>query len=152
MKFTFLKLIAVITILVSSFAASAELVNINGASVGALSHYLKGVGAVKAKSIVSYREENGDFTSIDDIVNVKGIGEGLLKKNRATLSLTEGAVKWIKPQPKLVVISSKKDSKKKAVELKNKKLVSNITSKDSKQKAKKKVRVEAVVSKDSLTK
>ena len=93
MKFAFLKLIAVMAIVVSSFTASAELVNINGASVGTLSHYLKGVGAVKAKSIVDYREKNGDFTSIDDIVNVKGIGKGLLKKNRATLSLTEGAVK-----------------------------------------------------------
>ena len=89
------------------YAASAEIVNINDASAGAISHYLKGIGDVKAESIVSYRELNGDFKSLDDLVKVKGIGEGLLSKNRSDLSLTEGVVKWIKAKPKLVVLKSK---------------------------------------------
>ena len=36
---------------------------------------LKGVGESKALAIIAYREENGPFTNIEDIKNVKGIGE-----------------------------------------------------------------------------
>ncbi|MFP4333646.1 MAG: ComEA family DNA-binding protein [Campylobacterales bacterium] len=54
------------------------MVNINTASKDELKD-LKGIGEVKAGKIVEYREENGDFKSIDDLTKVKGIGIGTLK-------------------------------------------------------------------------
>jgi len=43
---------------------------------------LKGIGAGKAKAIISYREKNGPFKSIDDLTKVKGIGEKTLARIR----------------------------------------------------------------------
>ncbi|MDO8828402.1 helix-hairpin-helix domain-containing protein [Methylophaga sp.] len=59
----------------SSFAAfAADKININKASADEL-QLLKGVGPSTAEAIVQYREENGTFSSVDDLVNVKGVGE-----------------------------------------------------------------------------
>ena len=41
---------------------------------------LNGVGENKAKNIIEYRETNGSFNSIEDIMNVTGIGESLYEK------------------------------------------------------------------------
>ena len=49
-------------------------ININSADVATLMQ-LPGIGETKAKTIVSYREENGSFTAIEDIKNVSGIGD-----------------------------------------------------------------------------
>lgn len=49
-------------------------ININGASKEELDS-LPGVGEVTAQKILDYREENKEFKSIDEIKNVKGIGE-----------------------------------------------------------------------------
>lgn len=49
-------------------------ININTATAKDLER-LKGIGASKAKAIISYREENGTFERTEDIMNVKGIGE-----------------------------------------------------------------------------
>lgn len=52
----------------------SSIVNINTASVEKLST-LSGIGKSTAEKIVKYREENGYFNSIEDIMNVSGIGE-----------------------------------------------------------------------------
>lgn len=49
-------------------------ININTASIDELKN-LTGIGDKKAKDIVSYRETNGNFNSIEDIMKVNGIGE-----------------------------------------------------------------------------
>ncbi|MBR5370071.1 MAG: helix-hairpin-helix domain-containing protein [Bacilli bacterium] len=49
-------------------------VNINTASIDELKN-LSGIGEKKAKDIVSYREKNGNFNYIEDIMKVAGIGE-----------------------------------------------------------------------------
>ena len=48
---------------------------------------LSGIGEARAEAILSYREESGDFSSIEDIKNVTGIGDGIFEriKNRITV-------------------------------------------------------------------
>lgn len=41
---------------------------------------LPGIGEAKASAIIDYREENGDFTSIEELLDVPGIGESLYNK------------------------------------------------------------------------
>ena len=56
-----------------------EKVNINTASKDELLS-ITGIGESKAVSIISYREKNGNFSSIEDIKNVSGIGDALFEK------------------------------------------------------------------------
>ena len=63
-----------------------SLININTASADELEN-IPGIGAVKAESIVSYREENGDFKAIEDIMNVSGIGEKSFEKIKDKITL-----------------------------------------------------------------
>lgn len=48
-------------------------ININTATSGELES-LSGIGAAKAASIITYREQNGPFKEINDLINVSGIG------------------------------------------------------------------------------
>lgn len=61
-------------------------VDINKADVETLA-LLKGIGEKKAKAIVDYRELNGEFNSVDDLLNVKGIGEKMLHINKEKIKL-----------------------------------------------------------------
>lgn len=56
-----------------------ELININNASSDELTT-LSGIGESKAEDIIKYRETNGQFTNIEEVMNVKGIGEALFEK------------------------------------------------------------------------
>ena len=62
-------------------------VNLNAANAETLQKELSGIGAAKAGAIVAYREENGAFTSVDELIEVKGIGKALLDKNRDKLAI-----------------------------------------------------------------
>ena len=69
----------------STFLSAEDMVgpvNINTADASTLSAQLKGVGDSKAQAIIKYRETVGPFTSIEQLKNVKGIGDSLLDKNR----------------------------------------------------------------------
>lgn len=57
-----------------SDAESSDKININTASVEQLT-ILTGIGETKAAAIIAYREKNGSFSSIEEIMNVSGIGE-----------------------------------------------------------------------------
>ena len=59
--------------------ATTELVNINTASLEELDT-LPGIGPTTAQKIVEYREQNGPFVSIEDIINVSGIGPGTYER------------------------------------------------------------------------
>ncbi|MGL4351247.1 MAG: ComEA family DNA-binding protein, partial [Plesiomonas shigelloides] len=48
---------------------------------------LSGIGRRKAEAIVEYRTRHGAFSDVRQLLEVKGIGEGILKKNRERISL-----------------------------------------------------------------
>ncbi|MBJ2267529.1 helix-hairpin-helix domain-containing protein [Pseudomonas sp. MF6772] len=62
-------------------------VNLNAADAETLRRDLFGIGAAKAKAIIAYRESNGSFTVVDELLEVKGIGKSLLEKNRDRLEV-----------------------------------------------------------------
>ena len=47
---------------------------------------LTGIGEAKAKDIISYREKNGPFKTIEDIKNVSGIGDSLFAKIKENIT------------------------------------------------------------------
>ena len=57
-------------------------VNINSADVEALANSLDQVGIKKAEAIIAWRKAHGKFTSVDQLLEVKGIGESILAANR----------------------------------------------------------------------
>nr|WP_308116370.1 helix-hairpin-helix domain-containing protein [Priestia aryabhattai] len=76
---------------VSSISSSGTsndqpLVNINTANTDEL-QTLSGIGPSKASAIVSYREENGLFQTVEDLGKVSGIGEKSLEKIKAQITV-----------------------------------------------------------------
>lgn len=61
-------------------------ININTASEEELMT-IKGIGQVKAKAIISYREKYGGFVALEEIMEVKGIGEGTFNKIKDLICL-----------------------------------------------------------------
>ncbi len=59
--------------------SGSGLVNINTAGADELKT-LSGIGDSRAADIIAYREANGSFGSIEDIMNVSGIGESIFNK------------------------------------------------------------------------
>ncbi|MEB0075962.1 helix-hairpin-helix domain-containing protein [Pseudomonas sp. CCI3.2] len=70
---------------VSAAATPAETstkINLNTADAETLQKELSGIGSAKANAIVAYREANGEFATVDELLEVKGIGKAILDKNR----------------------------------------------------------------------
>jgi competence protein ComEA len=66
--------------------ADSGYVSLNSASASKLEE-LPGIGPSTAKKIIAYRQEIGSFSSIEQIVEVPGIGEKLLEQIRDQLTL-----------------------------------------------------------------
>jgi competence protein ComEA len=68
-------------------SADSAFINLNEASLSELMT-LKGIGEVKAKAIIAYRDQAGGFQSIDDLLKVKGIGQKTLENIRDRLKIS----------------------------------------------------------------
>ena len=66
--------------------AQPDLINVNTATAEELM-MLNGIGEVKAQAIIDYREEHGRFSNVDELINVKGIGEKTLEKIRSSVTV-----------------------------------------------------------------
>jgi competence protein ComEA len=62
-------------------------VSINSASAQELAAVMNGIGIKKAEAIVSYREQFGPFTELEQLKEVPGIGSALVERNLSRLKL-----------------------------------------------------------------
>ncbi len=67
-----------------------EKVNINTASLEEL-RTLSGIGDTRAKSILDYREAQGGFQTIEELMNVEGIKEGVFEKIKDRITVNTGS-------------------------------------------------------------
>lgn len=79
--------IAAVALLACGAVFATETVDINTADAQALAEAINGVGLKRAEAIVEYREQNGPFKSVNELVEVRGVGEKSLEKSRDRLTV-----------------------------------------------------------------
>ena len=67
---------------------SDVLVDLNTAQLDDLTG-LPGIGEAKAQAILDYRREHGPFRRVEDIMQIKGIGEGIFQQLEPYITLTD---------------------------------------------------------------
>ena len=70
----------------NEIVASMEKIDINQADAKTLTT-LKGIGKDRAVKIIEYREKNGPFEKVEDLMKVKGIGKKIFEQNKNVLSV-----------------------------------------------------------------
>ena len=78
-------------------AAPAGPVNLNTATQAQL-ETLPGIGAAAAKRIIEYRDKNGKFTKIEQLMNVKGIGEKSFLKLKPMITIGAATAEGSSPR------------------------------------------------------
>jgi len=79
-------MVKIFTLLLLFFSLLFSTVNINRANSAQL-QTLNGVGPAKAQEILKYRKAHGRFNTVDELVNVKGIGPRTLIKLKPHVSV-----------------------------------------------------------------
>lgn len=83
-----LLLAALLALSMSSMTAFAStLIDINTADATTLEQ-IRGIGPARASAIVAYRQENGSFQTVDDLVKVPGIGERSIEQLRDQVTVS----------------------------------------------------------------
>jgi competence protein ComEA len=83
------KIYATTLLLFVAAIAVAGPVNVNKADAPTLAAELTGVGLAKAQAIVEHREQYGPFKSVEDLMNVPGIGVRTLEINKEFIRLSD---------------------------------------------------------------
>jgi len=87
---TILKKTLLICLLCLAFGAgAADVIDINTADASEIAAKITGIGPARAQAIVEFREANGPFGSVDDLVLVKGVGLATIDKNRDKLKAVQ---------------------------------------------------------------
>ena len=81
--------IFIILLALFSINAYAKPVNVNTADAKTLTKSLQGIGEKKAEAIIQYRTKNGNFNTLNDLTNVKGIGKKTVQKNAEDILFSE---------------------------------------------------------------
>ena len=84
LKSIFGSIVLVLFLFVSAFAA----INLNTADKAALES-ISGIGPAKANAIIKYREEQGSFKSVDELLNIKGIGPKIFKNIKDQVEISK---------------------------------------------------------------
>jgi competence protein ComEA len=71
---------------VAATVVSTEVVNLNSATAAQIAS-LPGIGPKTADLVVQYRQKNGPFKKIEEIMNVRGVGEKSFLKIKDRLSV-----------------------------------------------------------------
>ena len=82
------KIIFTLCILLFTIGSALAALNINTAGQEQLQE-LSGIGPAKAQAIIEYRDSNGPFQSVDDLVKVRGIGAKTLDNLRESLTVAD---------------------------------------------------------------
>ena len=82
-------ILAALLLGLAGILSANEPVDINTATPQMLAEALSGVGMHKAQAIVRHREEHGPFLSVDDLVQVSGIGAKTVERNRDVMTVGE---------------------------------------------------------------
>ena len=80
----FTTLVALVVLTFSSLTFASP-VNINTANAEQIAEALTGIGMVKAQAIIDYRNSNGLFSTADQIIMVRGIGDVTFEKNKVDI-------------------------------------------------------------------
>ena len=76
---------------ISDTPSAAQLVDINRADAAQLDT-LPGIGPALSQRIIEYRQQNGRFETVEELVNVKGIGEKTLEKLKPYITCGDGSL------------------------------------------------------------
>ena len=76
----------------AALAADSGKIDLNTATVAQLKQ-LDRIGDAVAQRIVEYRDQNGPFAAIEDLMKVKGVGQKIFDLNKARITVSPPAKK-----------------------------------------------------------